>query len=186
MSPVFTAAYECRIHASAAVVWNLLIDISTWPDWNPFVPSADILDSADASSTQTSNEKKIKLGQRLRFHSVMGTQQHTTVERVTVLETPSSPPSPPDHSGTPDLSSPHVYRVGWDLESYPSYLMRTTRDNVVEVGESGAESIYKTKEDFFGPLAWPTKWVAGKKVQMGLEEWAEGLKKAAESGSKIA
>lgn len=67
---------------------------------------------------------------------------------------------------TPNIS-PCIYRVGWDLDSYSHLLLPASRINAVEEvdGENGLESIYRTKEDFNGPLAWGVNMFVAKSVQ---------------------
>lgn len=72
---------------------------------------------------------------------------------VTVLEALLIAPS-----DLPQATSnifPRIYRVGWDLDSYPHLLLPASRINAVEEidGENVLGSIYRTKEDFNGPLA---------------------------------
>ncbi|OCL04653.1 hypothetical protein AOQ84DRAFT_112736 [Glonium stellatum] len=195
MPPVLTVKAECRIQAPPVEVFTLLTDLSTWPDWNSFVPSVDIVEPSEGAtvhptlSTETSESAKqrkpIQIGQRLRLHSITGTQKNATIERVTILETPPTAISdlPQSFSNTS-----RIYRVGWDLESYPRLLLRVSRINEVEEveGENGVESLYRTKADFNGPLAWGVKLSVSKDLQKGMELMAEGLKKAAERAVQVA
>lgn len=168
MAPALSVKDEVRIKAPASLVWSLLTDTSTYPSWNKFVTSADVLDAkADDVDPQY-----LKLGSRRRFHAKIYGFTAPSLQRVTIYEVPG------------DMQTgPRIYKIGWVAEGYPSFLFNSLRSNEVEEveGEDGPECIYRTGEDQFGPLAHVIKTTMGGAIEQGIKLWAINLKEAAEA-----
>lgn len=174
MAPPFSFRTELRIKAPAAKVWEILIDTSTWPEWNSFIPLAEDLDVGPGAPED--GPRIFSLGSRRRFHANMGGKTSIIMQKVTKFETPDD-----------NANGPRIYRICWSSQGYPDFIFNTNRWNEVEEvnGDQGPECIYRTGEDQHGPLAYVVKLAVGKQVEKGLQDWANDLKAIAESsGSK--
>jgi hypothetical protein len=167
MGPAISIRVETGIKAPASVVWSLLTDTSTYPSWNKFVSSADILDA----QPDDPHPEILRLHSRRRFHATIHGFKAPSVERVTIFETPDE-----------SQNAPRVYRVGWVVEGFPNFVFSTLRTNEVEEvqGEDGPECVYRTGMDQSGPMGYATKLFVGGAVQRGIQQWADDLKVAAE------
>src|ERR1700743_2734561 len=105
-SSVLVVSGRTKINAPAAVVFDLLTDPSTWPEWNTFVTKAVSLPSQGPAS-------KMKEGDKVRFFVSMPMKankpQATTSDELVQL---ISPPSDTD---------PKHYRASWGWT--PPFLM---------------------------------------------------------------
>ncbi|KAF2197385.1 hypothetical protein GQ43DRAFT_444295 [Delitschia confertaspora ATCC 74209] len=167
MAPVISINVEVHIKAPATFVWSKLIDTSTYPSWNTFIPQADILDPKDDPHSEL-----LKLGSRRCFHPVINGKKTTSTQRVTVYETPDG-----------FAAGPKKYRICWVVEGFPPFIFNTLRSNEIEEvqEEDGPGCIYRTGEDQFGPMAYVVKMVVGKAVEKGIQQWADDLKKFCEA-----
>ncbi|KAF2088731.1 hypothetical protein K490DRAFT_38798 [Saccharata proteae CBS 121410] len=179
MSSVFSPSTSITISAPGEKVFALLTDFSTWPSWNSFIPAARVL-ASDQSSNDVNSETHLKVGHRMHFDVCMpffGQLRKVpggSIEKVTVVETPTSPTNA--EQGT--------WRVSWDQDGLPLFLLRTVRVNEVtelRTEDGTVQCTYRTYMTFDGPFAWFVKYTTGGKVQSGLELWAEDLKRAAEA-----
>jgi hypothetical protein len=173
MAPASSIRTEVRISAPAEKVWAKLIDTSTWPDWNTFIPQAEVLDEPSTSSDGPQN---LALGSRRRF--ILTTNgMKPSIQKVTVFEIPNN-----------DTTDPKLYRICWAVQGYPDSLLRTLRFNEVEevlTSDGKAECVYRTGEDQWGALAYVVKLMFGKSIEKGIRDWAQDLKKAAENDQMI-
>lgn len=179
MPSVFSPTASAHIAAPPDKVFALLIDRTTWPRWNDFIPRADLI-SSSSPNPNANSDNLLHPGQTLHFHvrarlfGALRAVPGGSTERVNMLSTPA------------DGNGEHgVWRVGWTQSAavMPAWLMRTQRVNEVVVdGREGAECVYRTYMTFEGPVAYLVKWLSGWMVQEGLVMWAEGLKREAERG----
>jgi len=163
MAPPIHIRLEAPIKASAEATWNKLIDTSTWPEWNPFVPEATVVDASGAAHSS----QVLKLDSLIDFVPVLNGKKYPTKQKVTVFEQPSSD------------EGKKIYRVSWATQSYPSLLLSTHRFNEIEE-VNASECIYRTGEDQWGPLAYITKMLFGTLVEQGIRDWVNGLKQIME------
>ncbi|KAJ7707399.1 hypothetical protein B0H17DRAFT_1191904 [Mycena rosella] len=125
-SHVFTATAFLPIAAPPEKVFALLVDRSTFPTWNTFIPRADLVSPVPTSTAP--DDGKIKVGQKLYFHvraRVFGAVRTIpgasgSLKEVNVLSTP-------DDAG----DERGIWRVGWKEAGMPDWLFRAVRINEV-------------------------------------------------------
>jgi len=166
MAPVISIRTEVTIKAPASVVWSKLIDTSTYPTWNTFVPQAD----TKPANADSPNPNSLALGSRSKFHAKLNGRTFPTFQRVTEFTVPSD-------------SKTRIHRISWVSEQYPSFLLTSYRFNEIEEveGEDGMECVYRTGEDQSGPMAYVVKALFGRAVEKGIRDWAGDLKKVSEA-----
>ncbi|KAF2100548.1 hypothetical protein NA57DRAFT_74154 [Rhizodiscina lignyota] len=170
-SGTFIASSRVKINAPASLVFDILTDPSTWPDWNLFVPRAVSLPSEEPAT-------KMKQGDKIRFLVSLPTtagpnpkrSDTRTDELVELISVPS------------DEDTLKIYRANWSMiqtVTLPSFMLRCLRCNEIEVlGEDECE--YRSWETFNGLAAWGLRFAAAGTLERGFNEWGEGLKKAVE------
>lgn len=71
------------------------------------------------------------------------------------------------------------YRVAWNVASFPGFLLRGNRWQVLSIDPSG-KTKYESKEVFGGVIAWLIYVFVYSKLVLGFNAQAEGLKNRAE------
>lgn len=186
---VFLPHNKIHINAPAHIVFELLTSPSTWPDWNLFVPRAELLSRKNANGDNEAYTYDASVGEGDAKYKATPPMQLGDILHFKVgLPTSGKGPTAKRSASTTDevvadfyvpaKGAGETYRASWAVtESYTA--PRAMRHNEVwPLGD--AECEYRTYEMFYGWMAWLVRLVVGKPVQTGLEEWAEGLKKAAE------
>jgi len=162
MAPVISIRTEVTIKAPASVVWSKLIDTSTYPTWNTFVPQAD----TKPANADSPNPNFLALGSRSKFHAKLNGRTFPTFQRVSEFS-------------EPETGKPGVYRISWVSEQYPSFLLTSYRFNEIEEVDGGC--VYRTGEDQSGPMAYVVRGLFGRAVEKGIRDWAGDLKKVSEA-----
>jgi len=172
---IVTPHGRIRIDAPAAHVFDLIIDLSTYSAWNPFVPRGELLAHASSSEPSASEAPSANLTQDCAFRvypaiKVLGfSVPNTTDVRCTLLSRPSSTAS----------QEKQIYAVDWVQTNMSENMLKTLRRTEVEVlGEAKCE--YRSWEWMEGPMAYVIKGTMIGALQRGFEESALGLKKKAE------
>lgn len=180
---IFSPYASSTIAAPATAVYTALLDTSTWPSWNTFVPSAEITSHPSSSSPSSTLDTPttspiLAKGTHMTF-TVHLTPTSTTSSKELVFQIDPPPPSSPGLSpkGT-------VTRICWTLDNRasltPTWLLRADRVNEIEDLGDGT-CVYRTWETFAGPVAWIVKRAYGGQLQERFEDWVRDLKGFVES-----
>jgi hypothetical protein len=142
------------IDAPAELVWNVMLDLDGYGQWNPFIVRVD-----------APGGRAPRVGDPITLHvRFRGGRAVASRERITRIETPTT-------DGTALLEYEfygRLHRVG---------LVRGRRLQRLEQGADGS-TLYRTEERFRGALAFA---VPARAVQDGFQRHARALKQRAES-----
>jgi hypothetical protein len=146
-----TAEYSIEIAAPVALVWQVMIDVDRYSEWNPFIVSID-------------SDGQLAVGSAMTLHVKWeGGGGASSGERVTRMDAPIGGKGAFEYCFT-----------GW-MQALA--MVRATRVQTVE--ELAPRSTrYHTRESFGG---WLAGAIPLKKVQRGFELHARALKQRAES-----
>lgn len=145
--PVVTAHYEIVIQAPIQEVWNVMVDIHAYREWNPFVVGIDCAD------------EPARVGSDLTLHVMFGNGKRLkTLERISALQAPSA--------GRALLEYQFLGPVA-DLG-----MVRGGRQQMLEALDANTTR-YISHEDLTGWLSWLAPI---KQVQDGFERHAKALK----------
>ncbi|KAH9809325.1 hypothetical protein Tdes44962_MAKER06186 [Teratosphaeria destructans] len=163
---VFSIYSSCTIRAPPKAVYDAILDVQKWKEWNTFVTDVTI------TSHPHSHKKDLKMtdGTYMTFHSQM-----TPKERADSKEVCS-------HIGrlkTKEDHPPRVTRIRWDFHNAgylaPAFVIKAQRVNEIEEAEDGT-TLYRTWETFGG---WAAKTIK-KKYEEALKDnfarWSRDLK----------
>ncbi|KAI3326823.1 hypothetical protein HD806DRAFT_488303 [Xylariaceae sp. AK1471] len=172
---VFSVACSTVIVAPALSCLEKVLDLSSYADWNAFVPTASITKPGHADGLApelhalASRPGYVAQGAKLRFDAVMtpgGASRAVDLE-VTFLE-------------TFDVPEGKGYRVVWKAVGMPHFLLHSERvqEFVEGVAADGSiETRYACWETFGGWLGYV---LPRAQLEGGFGRWMSGLKKAVE------
>ena len=145
------------IHAPLDLVWTVMLDLSRYHEWNPFIIAVE------------NPPEPVQLGSGLRLCVRWANGQLArSGERVTHLTPPTS-----TVDGQCTAHWAYCY-TGWLPRAG---LVRATRDQYLRQAHGGLTA-YRTQETYFGLLA---RWVPVSAVQDGFERQAQALRARAEA-----
>lgn len=169
----FTVTATAIISAQTDAVLDALLDTSTWPRWNNFVPRAS-LTQASASSD---NSSRLHAGTSFTEHVDMAGRGRSTIVKMKLLMTTCDAMDEPQRHGS---------RVVWLGKGYPSWLLRSERVHEIYQTEKGGETTYYVYETFSGPLAFAVKFFVGSTLVKRFQQWNGELKNFVEGkGSSV-
>ncbi|KAJ3547573.1 hypothetical protein NM688_g5393 [Phlebia brevispora] len=154
---VFAVQSSIVIDAPVDKVWSVLLDFPAYSEWNAFVRSQTVVDSAE----QPLEEQTVKEGSFL----------YLTANIPPSMDAKSRP------SSTRLVVShldPENHRVAW-TNRMPAWIMTTERWQWLTAPEDG-KTKYETIEVFNGFLAYLVKWFVGSGLRQGFQAMADGLK----------
>ncbi|KAJ4992992.1 O-methyltransferase [Stagonosporopsis vannaccii] len=192
---VFAITGSVQISAPAPLVFDLLLDTSTYPEWCTFVPKVVIDEQPSSPAQSSSNEAdskfaKLRVGTKFTFFAVMGSpgsKQTPTHLIISDISTPSAPSSyipSATLEGSPvytaDLSK--VYRVAWkgDKVDFFAKGLNTERFHEVIIRDQDQCEV-RTWEVMGGVLAHAVKYMYKKTLSRKFQEWCEELKGVSEN-----
>ena len=163
----FTVRAATIISARPQPVLDTLLDTSTWPQWNNFVPRASLLDTA-----KDSNElNRLKAGTLFKEHVDMAGRGRSTVVKMKLLMTILDEINEPDKKG---------FKVVWLGKGYPDWALRSERVHEIYEETGTGRTIYNVYETFSGPLAWAVKFFVGATLVDRFGQWNDELRAFAE------
>lgn len=154
------------IQASATHVFHVLIDVSKYPAWNSFCPSAEL------ESNGNELLDRLPIGTQITEHVRMTPTSSLRKQKVVVTSF-----SAPDVG---ESSQTDVYKICWQAKGIPRSLLRADRTMEVVMTESGNTCEFRSWEFMAGPLAYAVKLMYGDTLQARFEDWAADLKSYAE------
>ncbi|NYG58835.1 hypothetical protein BJ980_001758 [Nocardioides daedukensis] len=145
-----------EIDAPLETVWQVMLDVDAYPEWNPFVVKAEC-------------NNPPRVGDPILLHVKWANGKGVnSPERIKVLEAPAG-----DSSGTTTATLAYVFE-GWPAKLGLVKGIRYQR--LRQVG--GGPTTYSTVEEFSGPLV---KLAGPARVAEGFARHARALKERAES-----
>lgn len=156
--PAFTIRATTIVKARAASVLDALLNTSTWPLWNNFVPRASL--SKPPSNSDTPN--RLCPGIIFTEHVDMAGKGRSTIVKMKLLMTTLDELNAPGRRG---------YRVVWLGKGYPSWALRSERVHEIYEDHIGGETTYDVYETFSGPLAWAVRIFVGNILVKRFGQW---------------
>ena len=156
----FTVRATTTINTLPQPVLDALLDTSTWPQWNNFVPRCSI--------TETPNHSpRLHPGTIFTEHVDMAGRGRSTIVKMKLLMTSLDELQEP---------TPRGFKVVWLGKGYPDWALRTERVHEIYVETEGGGTVYDVYETFSGPLAWLVKFFVGATLVKRFGQWNGELK----------
>ncbi|RMY78690.1 hypothetical protein D0863_00488 [Hortaea werneckii] len=196
----FSVYASIAINAPTQVVYDAILDVQKWHEWNTFVPKVDITGHPHPHKGRL----KMMEGTNMTFHVQMTPDEQTTSKETCSHCEPlklrtkhgSMPlanslphePSLPDNltssaKGTEFLGKAPLTRIRWNLHNAsimtPGWVIKAERVSEIEEAEDGT-TLYRTWEAFGGLAASHVKKKYGEVLQARFQDWCRDLKKYAE------
>jgi hypothetical protein len=193
-TPTMTpATATINLHSSIAIsntsvptVWNTLIDTSTWPQWNRFVPRVTIREQPSSSpSTEAAHPQGIspflRLGTKMTFHANMDGAGHATplsdakdLREAHLVVSVFEPPTEGKPFGrivwATDTAAPGAF-AGWLLYAERAHEI-SSQDDDDDESNVRVENWELQK----GLLTHIVKGIFGKRLQGLFQVWVDDLK----------
>lgn len=187
-SAILTLHGSTHIAASASLVWQVVLDLAKYPQWNTFCPRATI--HSQPQTVATTERHILHKDTSFTLHVVMDSSKPSKITdtqlRVTDISTPEKPSdyvfrakqSAEDTSFTRDLAK--VYRISWTTEGgFVSRGLRSERfHEIIDLGEHSCE--VRTWECQGGILARAVKFYYKDILMTKFQQWCDELKVEAE------
>ena len=163
----FTVRATTTISTQPQPVLDALLDTSTWPQWNNFVPRCSI-------TTATKDSNRLHPGTLFTEHVDMAGRGRSTIVKMKLLMASLDKLHEPTRRG---------FKVVWLGKGYPDWALRTERvHEIYEETEGGGRTVYDVYETFSGPLAWFVKFFVGATLVKRFGQWNGELKAFVEGG----
>ncbi|KZV85670.1 hypothetical protein EXIGLDRAFT_725596 [Exidia glandulosa HHB12029] len=168
---VFTASARIEIAAPLELVWDIVLDFGSYPDWNPFVRTATVTDVWGVPAAEQ--------------RAVEGAFANFIVE-IPPLPLPVNASTPLNLLQTQFSRESIVavdntlHRAAWKQIMLPDSAVNATRWSAVSTLENG-NTLYESAEPYNGLLAPLLQSLFGDGLQQAFEAQAEGLKLRAEA-----
>lgn len=171
---LFSPYATAHINASPLAVYEAIIDVASWKQWNSFVPSVTMKPTSGSSDTS----KLFKnASMTFKVNMTYGTST-VSKELVNVLD---PPPSQESRAGS-------ITRICWILDNKaivtPRFLMHAERVNEIEDRGDGT-CVYRTWETFGGPVARIVRWKYEAILKERFKDWVKDLKTYVETKEAI-
>lgn len=186
-----TAIFSTAIAAPPAACLMVVLDTSTYPSWNKWIPRAVVETPAPASALDEvpaalaphlnaaaddkTRGRLLLLGARFYFEVHM--DPHSASSRTTHLEVTQLEEFV--RGGEGGEEGRKGLRVAWKTRGDPWHVRAERVQEFVDDGRGGCE--YYNYETFYGVLGWTVRTFVAGPLGNGLRLWMEGVKKEAEA-----
>jgi hypothetical protein len=170
---LFSAYANTKINASPKAVYDAILDVGEWKQWNTFVHDVTITKNPHPHARKEGSSKRIAGGACMIFHVKMSDDYKTTSrEVVTLIENLKL--SKDGHS------TPCITRIRWRLDnaaiSTPSFLLKAERTIEIEEAHDGT-TIYRHWQTFGGPISRFVRSKFEQPLKDRMVDWCKDLKK---------
>lgn len=188
-SAILSVYGSARIAAPASLVWQILLDVSAYGEWNTFCPRATI--HSQPQGIASTEKHLLHKDTSFTFHVVMDSSKPSKVTdtrlRVTDISTPTEPSSyifqghKADEEKTYTLDLTKVYRISWTTEGgFVARGLKSERFNeITDLGEGNGCEV-RTWENQGGVLARAVKYYYKDVLMEKFQGWCTELKASAE------
>lgn len=170
---LFSAYSSAKINAPPQVVYDALLDVAEWKEWNEFVPNVTITKTPNVHGKEAGSHKRLTGGTCMIFHRNFGKEEPGQGRHVVTLVEKLK-------LSSDGHSSPCITRIRWQLDnaaiSTPGFLLKSEQINEIEEAHDGT-TIYRTWQSFAGPVAKMLRKKLEPVWKSGLQEWSRDLKK---------
>ena len=161
----FSVRAFARIHAAPDAILDCLLETSSYPVWNRFVPGVTF--PRASTSDPSSANRRLGVGCQFVEHVDMyGNGRSSGLINMKLLVTTM------EELGYENGRS---YKVVWLGQGYPDWALRSERVHKISQVEDGI-SIYEVWETFSGPLAFLVRLFVGKTLVKRFRQWNQELK----------
>ncbi|KAF2483376.1 hypothetical protein BDY17DRAFT_146258 [Neohortaea acidophila] len=171
---LFSAYSAVAIAAPPQVVYDALLDVGDWKQWNTFVYNVKITKNPNPHGTGQRSHTRMTGGTCMIFYrniSYDPPKQAESRQVVTLVEKLKL--------AKDGHNAPCVTRIRWQLDnaaiSTPGFLLKCERINEIEEAADGT-TIYRTWEVFAGPLARTVRTNFEQNWRYRLQDWTRDLK----------
>ncbi|PYI02084.1 hypothetical protein BO78DRAFT_400810 [Aspergillus sclerotiicarbonarius CBS 121057] len=175
------------IDAPLQDVWDALVDTSTWPSWNKFVPAVTIRQQPESDATQNVSPV-LQTGTKMTFHVNMNptSSQPQPKQDTLLIVAERNPPT----------SSKKLGRIAWvndapDQGRIMASLLTAERVHElseVEVQDADGQVRRMTEvrnwEAQIGALAYVIRWMYGTRLVECFDLWVQDLKEYVENKTR--
>ena len=172
----FSAYASAEMNASPEIVYNAILDVGTYREWNSFVDDVTITKTTNphGQGHGTDNSKRLAGGTCMIFHSrVVKDPEYRSKSREVVTLVEDLKLAKDGHS------TPCITRIRWRLDnaaiSTPGFLLKAERTNEIEE-TADKTTIYRTWETFSGPVSRIIKYKFEAALKDRMTDWCNDLK----------
>ena len=170
----FSCFNKVRIDAPAEAVYNALVDVSTWKEWNNFVPEVTCDEPGSAAQKDGRPPLLLTEGMDIMLHCRMGGDGKTTKSGEVVVQV-----GPLKTRGREDTEEAGLETarstIRWVAKGYPSFLLKAEHVNWIDDNGDGTTT-YTHWETFGGAFAIAIRTMFGASLHGHFIAWAENLK----------
>lgn len=167
-NPTFSVLGHCVIDAPPAAVYDALLDLPNYRNWNTFV-TAFMKQPAEGNLGST----RMHTGARFEFKAKMKetSDSRTTSKEIVTFTEPVKSPTADDP--TPTTTARWAFDAGYI--PFMSYLLQAEHVNeLIDLGDGRTEYVHW--ESFGGILATLIKWLNGDDLGKAFRNWSGELK----------
>lgn len=173
-NPTFSVLGHAIIDAPPAAVYDALLDLPNYRNWNTFIPAATIkqpgVGQTETARMHTGATFEFKVKMKATSDSLTTSKEHCTLAEPLKTSTAEDP--------TPTTTATWIF----DVSGIPllKYLLQSEHVNeIIDLGDGRTEYVHW--ESFGGVLATLIKWFNSEDLARAFRGWADELKVYVES-----